>query len=909
MKILLSYSKRHYNPLLPQEEHLYWGSSAQILARALYEVLCIYGDVEYVDQTEFEKVSGKEYELYIGTIENFQQFSSRIKAKHCVLFAVNNYPVKQYELLHQMLKTLKRGNEFGELYSSEKYLLNFYNIFDSIDYVIGVGNNFTLQSFLDVGFSIRKCKMFNYGLQEEISPAVKNTKPIVFSYIVSNIGLRKGFDIIYELFTDISMQYDDFILHIAGKTDNQHYTSKLNNLLNKLGGKVHFYEWLQHDSAEYTRLMSETDIMLCPSIEEGQVGTLVEAMAHGIIPIGTERCGIDFFPLGTLEAKLKSIKNKKIIYDILHMPREEISRLKNQTTEYYKHFHSSFKLNLEESIESILHGEDLYPKISIILPIFNKQDTITELLLKLHACCLTYKNVEVHIIFDGCKDKTEEKVRSFYNNKSYYPVSFEVTPDIFEVKTNNIGLKKSTGKYCVIIQDDTFINDVTLFFEAIIFLEKAPTVAILGCLAGVNYYPRGTKYLTGNGQIQISQDEVYWRQDAATDPNLKESFFEVDACMRGPLIIRRNFLLEHGYLDEVYAPLYNDDMDICFRAKQKGYKVFAMIGNVSNASLTMAAYTPEKWNRFKKILKRNTDIFYSRYTPSVTKNYLRICRSPLRIRFHKLEAIWCLLQTHVIFLKKLIRKKIKNKKETIKAIFKSFLYRLFPVSAPVHNWQARLQWLEKTLATIPHGSRLLDAGAGQLALKQYCSHLDYVSQDFAQYDGKGDGCGIQAESWDRTQLDIISDICAIPEPDMSFDVILCTEVFEHLPNPLAALNEFGRLLKPRGELILTAPFCSCTHFSPYFFNTGFSRYWYEKHLVDAGFAITELTANGNFHSFMLQELHRTPQVTFRYANIKMNILDKLALHMSKSFFSKILKNDKNSAEFLCFGYHVRATKL
>ena len=63
-------------------------------------------------------------------------------------------------------------------------------------------------------------------------------------------------------------------------------------------------------------------------------------------------------------------------------------------------------------------------------------------------------------------------------------------------------------------------------------------------------------------------------------------------------------------------------------------------------------------------------------------------------------------------------------------------------------------------------------------------------------------------SWDQTGLDIVGDITSIPEPDASFDAILCVEVLEHVPDPLAALRELGRLLKPNGQLILTAPFCS-----------------------------------------------------------------------------------------------------
>lgn len=45
----------------------------------------------------------------------------------------------------------------------------------------------------------------------------------------------------------------------------------------------------------------------------------------------------------------------------------------------------------------------------------------------------------------------------------------------------------------------------------------------------------------------------------------------------------------------------------------------------------------------------------------------------------------------------------------------------------------------------------------------------------------------------------------IPEPDASADMVICQEGIEHLPNQLAALQEFNRVLKPNGRLIITAP--------------------------------------------------------------------------------------------------------
>lgn len=170
------------------------------------------------------------------------------------------------------------------------------------------------------------------------------------------------------------------------------------------------------------------------------------------------------------------------------------------------------------------------------------------------------------------------------------------------------------------------------------------------------------------------------------------------------------------------------------------------------------------------------------------------------------------------------------------------------------NEANRQAWLAKTLGALPAGARLLDAGAGELKNRVHCQHLEYRSQDFCQY--KGGGSGLSSKHWDTSQIDIVCDITSIPEPDASFDAILCSEVLEHVPEPTHALDEFQRLLKPGGQLILTAPFGSNVHMAPYHFCSGFSRYWYEHHLPQRGFIITELTANGDWYALLRQEISR-----------------------------------------------------
>jgi SAM-dependent methyltransferase len=223
------------------------------------------------------------------------------------------------------------------------------------------------------------------------------------------------------------------------------------------------------------------------------------------------------------------------------------------------------------------------------------------------------------------------------------------------------------------------------------------------------------------------------------------------------------------------------------------------------------------------------------------------------------------------------------------------------------NASVRAEWIINTLKKIPDGLTLLDAGAGISPYRNYCSHLKYIAQDFGKYDGKGE-VGLQTGEWDNSKLDIVSDINHIPLPDKAVDAIMCTEVFEHIPEPIQAIKEFSRLLKPGGLLIITAPFCSLTHFAPYHFYTGFNRFFYEKLLPENDFEILELEKNGNYFEYLGQEIRRVGTIATRYTNTKISLLDKIFLKGSMWTLQRLSKKDENSSELLNYGIHVFARK-
>ena len=222
----------------------------------------------------------------------------------------------------------------------------------------------------------------------------------------------------------------------------------------------------------------------------------------------------------------------------------------------------------------------------------------------------------------------------------------------------------------------------------------------------------------------------------------------------------------------------------------------------------------------------------------------------------------------------------------------------------LNNLNERNTFVEAQLARLPAGTLILDAGCGSQAYRKFCGALNYKAQDFGEYttdekrmigtSGVGGDTGYQ-----YGKLDYTGNVWKINEKDGTFDAILCTEVFEHIPYPIETVKEFSRLLKENGRLILTAPSNCLRHMDPYFFYSGFSDRWYESQLTQNGFTIESIDPVGDYYSWLAVEVSRTARAHSIFAKI-------ILLPAFVYYFTK--KKTQLSVDTLCMGYHVVAKK-
>ncbi|HEY4644100.1 MAG TPA: glycosyltransferase [Bacteroidota bacterium] len=215
--------------------------------------------------------------------------------------------------------------------------------------------------------------------------------------------------------------------------------------------------------------------------------------------------------------------------------------------------------------------------LSVIIVNYNVRDFLENALVSLQKAAEGL-SVEFFVVDnasdDGSVDLVKQKFPSVSLIENHHNLGF--------AKANNQALRIARGRYFLLINPDTVVQEDTLRV-LIKFFEENPDVGMAGCKI---LNPDGTLQLPCRRSFptpwvafckMVGLSALFSNTKAFGKYNLTylnpDESYEVDAVSGSFMMLRRRVYEEVGDLDEDFF-MYGEDLDWCFRIQRVGWKVY-----------------------------------------------------------------------------------------------------------------------------------------------------------------------------------------------------------------------------------------------------------------------------------------------------------------------------------------------
>lgn len=259
---------------------------------------------------------------------------------------------------------------------------------------------------------------------------------------------------------------------------------------------------------------------------------------------------------------------------------------------------------------------------SIILTIHNKEWLVQQVLDGIVKN--TRGDYELIVVLDGCTDKSFNVVEDYFYGKNHN-VTIATTPDVYETKANNVGLKSATGKYVIIVQDDMIIKE-----DGWNLRMQKPFDAFDDVFAVTSRTAHDWEFNPNTTHLGMKEDldncwcDICIHTNHADRTNISRDTFAVRASVnRGPLMINHEDLKKLNYLDEEFSPQDMDDHDLMYRMHKELDKVcgcyWINFESKDEWGGTRVSGSPAPW--LLKANHKNMKIFYERHKDLINLEY------------------------------------------------------------------------------------------------------------------------------------------------------------------------------------------------------------------------------------------------------------------------------------------------
>ena len=181
---------------------------------------------------------------------------------------------------------------------------------------------------------------------------------------------------------------------------------------------------------------------------------------------------------------------------------------------------------------------------------------------------------EIFVVDNASSDDSLARLKDYFKDKVRFIASKENSGF---AAGNNQALRQASGRYQLLLNSDTIVWEDTL--ENIYdYMENHPDVGACGCRvlledgeldkACKRSFPNVKNSFIRLFHIPIkSKDDNYNLTDLPDD-----EVYEIDCLTGAFMFIRKDVLDQIGLLDETFF-MYGEDVDLCYRIKQGGWKI------------------------------------------------------------------------------------------------------------------------------------------------------------------------------------------------------------------------------------------------------------------------------------------------------------------------------------------------
>ena len=251
-------------------------------------------------------------------------------------------------------------------------------------------------------------------------------------------------------------------------------------------------------------------------------------------------------------------------------------------------------------------------RVSIVIPVFNKALYTYNCLLTLLACDQEIGQ-EIIVVNNASTDETKTLLAHFEGRRLQ---CIDNKENNFFVQACRQGADIAIGEFILFLNNDTQVMPGWLS-SMIRMMETDPKIGITGSKL---IYPDGRLQEAGGIIFSDANGCNYGRLQDPSLPVFNQSR-EVDYCSGASLMIRKTLWEQLGGFDMRFSPAYYEDTDLCFAARQAGYRVMYCYESevIHHEGITAGTDLTQGYKAYQVV---NKEKFIQKWSAVLTQHHL-----------------------------------------------------------------------------------------------------------------------------------------------------------------------------------------------------------------------------------------------------------------------------------------------